>query len=66
MLEERGTQQLMLRLQSYARAIKKLMAGSQLRPYDSIEGITPIPEGSNVNCIANHSKQGRNILHYTL
>ena len=31
----------------------KLMAGSQLRPYDSIERTSPVLKGSNVNCIAN-------------
>ena len=30
------------------------MTGSQLRPYDSIEGESPTPEGSNVNYIAYH------------
>ena len=36
----------------------KLMPGSQLRPYDSIEGMQ-IPEGSNVNCIVNHLSKVR-------
>ncbi len=27
------------------------MTGSQLRPYASIEGESPTPEGSNDNCI---------------
>lgn len=35
----------------------KLMSGSQLRPYDSIEETSPVSEGSNVNCIANHSSK---------
>ena len=36
----------------------KLMSGSQLRPYVSIEGII-VPEGSNVNCIVNHLSKVR-------
>ena len=33
----------------------KFMSGSQLRPYDSIEGMR-IPKGFNVNCIVDHNK----------
>ena len=66
MLEERGDTAADAAAAILCTCDKKLMAGSQLRPYDSIEGMTPVPEGSNVNCIANHYKQGRDILHYTL
>ena len=40
--------------ESNARDDIKLVSGSQLRPYDSIEGTTPVPEGPNGNYIVDH------------